>query len=491
VSQGSSGVREIAAVQQATQMILSSLDVDSVLHQILLVVRNQFRISRCAIFLLDEHTSELYCHAQNGYDERSREPRLPLNGPDPISRAAHSRSPLYIPEVKEDSGLAEGIRCELVLPLLIRERVLGVLELASDRPEPFGNDTLSLVSVFAGQAAIALEAARLYTAERRRMRQVELLNLIARTAAMARERSTYFSTLADLLGDILEGTDIAVLLFDAERNITIAGQAGATEPEGERFEASKRRGVLQEVLTHRSSALVQDVAARQNWFPCFSGALSELAVPLVSQGEILGALVLSGPKPGFFGEEERSIAQAAADISAAAVRNVYLIEELHRIASTDPSTGAFNQRHFQTTLAQELSRSRRYRKNFGTIMLDLRKFGQVNNAVGLDRGDEIIRQVTASLQSHIRSHDTLCRYVGDRFALVLPEVNQAGVSNVIAKLQDALASIDVKTTAIATPLSAAWASVVYPQDGNTEAELLKTLLARLDQAKQPAASAGA
>ncbi len=490
MSQGSSGVREIAAVQQATQMILSSLDVDSVLHQILLVVRNQFRISRCAIFLLDEHTAELYCHAQNGYDERSREPRLPLNGPDPISRAAHSRSPLYIPDVKQDSGLANGIRCELVLPLLIRERLLGVLELASDRPEPFSNDTLSLVSVFAAQAAIALEAARLYTAERRRMRQVELLHLIARTAAMARERSTYFSTLADLLGDILDGTDIAILLLDGDRNITMAGQAGTAEPESERFEAAKRRGLLQELLTHRSTAVVPDVTARANWSPCFAGALSELAVPLVSQGEILGAFVLSSSKPAFFGKEECSIVQAAADISAAAVRNVYLSEELHRVASTDPLTGAFNQRHFQTTLAQELSRSRRYRKNFGLVMLDLRKFGQVNTAVGLDRGDEIIRQVTASLQSHIRSHDTLCRYVGDRFALVLPEVNQAGVSNVTAKLQDALAGVDVKATGIES-LSAAWASVVYPQDGNTEADLLRNLLARLDQAKNPATSAGA
>ncbi len=80
--------------------------------------------------------------------------------------------------------------------------------------------------------------------------------------------------------------------------------------------------------------------------------------------------------------------------------------------------------------------------------------------------------------------------MGDRFALVLPEVNQAGVSNVTAKLQDALAGVDVKATGIES-LSAAWASVVYPQDGNTEADLLRNMLARLDQAKNPATSAGA
>jgi diguanylate cyclase (GGDEF)-like protein len=485
--------REVAALQQATQMILVSLDVDSVLHQILLIVRNHFGAYKCAIFLVDASANELYCRAQNGFDDPAYSLKLAVDGPGPVSRCAFTRAPLYLPDLDRDPvpGTAAGVRGELVLPLTVRDRLLGVLEIASDRPNAFSNDTIGVVSVFAGQAAIALEAARLYAAERHRMRQLELINLMARAAASARESTLFFPMLAELLNDTFEATQVAVVLCQTEEKLFLAGHSGTEEPVLDRLLASQRSGVIRECLALRTSVSVEDVAARPNWACSYYSTGSELCVPLVSQGEILGTIILAHTQPRFFSNDDRSIAQAAADICATAARNVQLEEALHRVSITDPLTGAFNQRYFHTALAHELSRARRYRKPFGLIVLDLCSFAEVNAAVGLEKGDEILRQVASTLKGQIRSHDILCRYVGDRFALVLPEIEAGGQATVLAKLQNALARMQPGDHKLSHPLTAAWATAQFPADGTGESELVKALLARLDAAKQQTSGAGA
>jgi len=132
-----------------------------------------------------------------------------------------------------------------------------------------------------------------------------------------------------------------------------------------------------------------------------------------------------------------------------------------------------------------LSRARRYQKPFGLITLDLRSFREVNTALGVQGADQILKQITASLRARLRSHDTLSRYEGDQFAIVLPEVNGDGAAIVLTKLGAALATIE---TGSSRRLTAAWAAVTFPEDGNSETELVNTLFRRLDAARRPSRS---
>src|SRR5207248_8083865 len=183
-------VREVAVLQQATLMILSSLDADTLLHHILLVVHNYFGASRCAVYLVDEGGRELYSGAQDGYSPEEAARRLAI-GKDSISGwAAFTRAPLYIPDLsieKRHHVDDVNVASVLALPLIVRERALGVLEIRGEKTAPFDSDAIGLLSVFVGQAAIALENARLYSSDLSRMRQIEMINLIARTAAAAND----------------------------------------------------------------------------------------------------------------------------------------------------------------------------------------------------------------------------------------------------------------------------------------------------------------
>ena len=485
-------VREIAVLQEATEMILSSADVDTVLHQILLIVRNYFGIANCAVFLVDATAGELYVRAQNGYDEDiARQHRFRIGVDGVTGWVAQSRTPLYVPDVSKEPRYRVGdprVRSELALPLVVRDEVVGVLDIESDKLDFFSDDMIGLLALFAGQAAVALENARLYSTERRRMRQLELINLIARSATAASDVEQFLATMADLIYDTFEGTEVCILLRDPTGTLALRAHSGSRQPVLERFQASERSGILAQAFAARMNVLQGDVPGHPGWPACLEDSGSELGIPLVSFGDTLGAVVITHAQRNFFSVDDRSIAQAAADVCATAIKNVFLADELRRVTSTDSLTGVYNQRYFHNVVAQEISRARRYNKRFALVMLDLRGFRSINTALGFDGGDEILCEVAQMLRQQLRSMDLLCRYAGDRFALVLPETDRERMSAVLAKVQDGLARIHCKIDGETRSLSASWAHVHYPHDGSAELELVRLLLSRLALAKKDSSS---
>ena len=487
-----SSLREVSILQQATEMILSSADVDTVLHQMLLIVRNYFGVSRGAIYLLDPSSQDLYCRAQVGHDRDARQlPRL-RPGEGMVGSALHSRTAAQAPDRSREPQTADhpAAYSELAVPLLVREEVIGVLDVQSDKAGHFSNELVALLTLFAGQAAVALENARLYSTERRRMRQIELLNLIARSATSTGELDPLLGTLCDLIYDTFEGADACILLREADGSLTLRAYAGSSERLDADFSGSERSGIIAQAFASRTNVVANDAATRKNWAPCMEGTGSELCVPLVAFGETLGVVLVAHPQANFFSADDRAIAQAAADVGATAIKNVQLADELRRLTHTDPLTDAYNQRHFHTAVAQEVARARRYGKEFALAMLDLKGFRHANAALGFERGDDILREVAQLLRSQLRSMDVLCRYAADRFALVLPETDADRMRTVLAKIGENLARIRVPSADGMKPLAAAGVSVNYPQDGEAALDLTRLLLARLEEAKRSDAGGG-
>src|SRR4051794_27905642 len=98
-----SSIRDVAVLQEATEMILSSVDLDTVLHHILLIVRNYFNITNCAVLLVDTSSNELYVRAQNGYDvDKTSYTRIKIGEQGVTGWVAQHKSPLYVPDVSRE-----------------------------------------------------------------------------------------------------------------------------------------------------------------------------------------------------------------------------------------------------------------------------------------------------------------------------------------------------------------------------------------------------
>ncbi len=493
VAELTASVRQIAVLHEATHMILAGgADLETILHQVLLVVRNHFSVSKCAVFTTDETGDHVRCRVQNGYDPRFVGTRFRIGAEGIVGWVAYSRMPAYVPDVSKEPRYFcadPATRSELALPLLARDELLGVLDVASDEPDFFSNDTTALLALFAGQASVAMDNARLYMSERRRMRQIELINLIARSATAAVAVDQFATTLAELICDSFEGADSAVLLRQGDGGLRLAARAGANELVTGRLAASQREGILREALNRHHLVQAPDLSPETPG--CFAESGSELVIPLESAGETLGAILVGHTLRHAFTADDCAIAQAAADVAATSIRNVLLGDELQRVANTDFLTGVFNQRYFRAMLAEEVARSKRYNKHFAVAMLDLHEFRKVNAAIGFDGADELLRRLARTLTTQMRRSDVVCRFAGDRFALVLPETDPELMEAVLTKIRASLGEIQYPVAGGQQRLAAAFASAHFPQDGSTDVELIRALLARAQAAKQQSSAAEA
>jgi len=489
-----SSIRDVAVLQEATEMILSSVDLDTVLHHILLIVRNYFDISNCAVLLVDAAANELYVRAQNGYDpDKSTYARIKIGEQGVTGWVAQHKSPLYVPDVSREERYLKvdpKIRSELALPLIVRDSVIGVLDIESSKVDYFSDDMIGLLALFASQAAVALENTRLHSTERRRMRQIEIIHLIARATTASSDLDQLLSTLADLLSDTFEGSEVGIVLRGPDGALELRAHSGTRNDWPADYSASAKNGILAQAFDARMNVLVNDVGSRPEWPSALSGSGSELCVPLISFAETLGALLVIHPEANFFTVDDRSIAQAATDVSANAIRNVQLSDELRRVSNTDSLTGVYNQRYFHIALGLETGRARRYRGTFSVVLLDIGGLRHINSIAGFDVGDVLLRGIATILKQQLRGVDVICRYSGDQFALVLPETKSQQALSVADKLRHQIESHPSAHLNGEPFVHAASAIVNYPEESDNEMELVRTLLSRLAESKNQSSSAG-
>jgi two-component system cell cycle response regulator len=167
-----------------------------------------------------------------------------------------------------------------------------------------------------------------------------------------------------------------------------------------------------------------------------AAATSQVSVPLLAQGRVLGVLSLYDREDGEpFTLADAEALTAFAVQAAVAIENVRLHAEAERLSVTDPLTGAWNYRYFSRRFEQEIERSRRFGRVLALLMLDIDHFKLVNDRFGHQRGDEVLVEFASRVTGSVRDIDTFARYGGEEFVLILPETNLEGGLAVAEKLR--------------------------------------------------------
>lgn len=110
-------------------------------------------------------------------------------------------------------------------------------------------------------------------------------------------------------------------------------------------------------------------------------------------------------------------------------------EQAEERARHDELTSLYNHRAFQESLALELARAQRYGTPVSLLMIDIDHFKQINDAVGHQAGDAVLRQLGALLLDGARSIDQACRYGGEEFMLILPMTTTTEALHVAGRLR--------------------------------------------------------
>ena len=173
-------------------------------------------------------------------------------------------------------------------------------------------------------------------------------------------------------------------------------------------------------------------------------------------------------------EQQRLLAQTAQ----------LLAEALDR-ADRDPLTGLWNHRAFQKRFEEEASRTQRTGQPLTVAVLDLDNFKFFNDAYGHLAGDEVLRCVAAALSAECRSYDTLARFGGDEFALLLPGLPAEEAAPLVSRLRAALANLGFRPPGYDTviPVGLSIGTAVFPDEAAVRHDAVELADARLRRAK--------
>jgi two-component system, cell cycle response regulator len=216
-------------------------------------------------------------------------------------------------------------------------------------------------------------------------------------------------------------------------------------------------------------------------------AATQVSVPLVVQGRVLGVLSVYERETGEpFTLEDATVLADFAVHAAVAVENVQLHEEAERLSLTDAVTGTWNFRYFERRLEQELERSRRFGRLFALLLLDIDHFKAVNDRHGHQLGDEVLVEMTRRITAIVRDIDTFARYGGEEFVLILPETNLVGGIAVAEKLRGAVSSAPfaARSAAGGVHLTVSVGIACYPEHATSTAELLRAADTAMYEAKR-------
>lgn len=164
-----------------------------------------------------------------------------------------------------------------------------------------------------------------------------------------------------------------------------------------------------------------------------SGSL--LAVPLSYKGENLGVINFGRERAHAFGSNDIKLLILVANQVALAMANARLYTQTRELSVTDELTGVFNRRHFSQVLQMEWKRVVRFKRDLSLLMIDVDFFKRYNDTYGHLKGDEVLKGIGSLLTTNLREVDTVARFGGEEFIVLLPDTDKRGAMAVAEKLR--------------------------------------------------------
>jgi len=154
-------------------------------------------------------------------------------------------------------------------------------------------------------------------------------------------------------------------------------------------------------------------------------------LPLFTGGAAVGTVLTVKKEKGYWDNEETSrLLSTYVGLASSALDNVRLISLTKHAAITDALTGIYNRRFFVETLEKQVSLAKRHKEPLSLLIADLDHFKNLNDTYGHTAGDHALQQVSIILKDSIRESDTLCRYGGEEFAIIMPKT---GITDALEK----------------------------------------------------------
>jgi signal transduction histidine kinase len=339
--------RQLSALNEISQKLASELNVENLLQLITESAARILNAEAGSLLLTDDSTNTLEFKVATGSSGQDLVGKRFPKDKGLAGEVATSGKPVIVNEAANDprwGGEAAGAfstTAVLAVPLIAQSRVVGVLEVLNRRDGgSYVQEDADLLTTFAGQAAVAIENARLF-----QMTDLQLGQRVEELQALERidvelNRSLDLKKVADITMRYAIANSSATAgvlgLVVGEENpyleiIALSGYAPEDYPEGAEGNIwPLSSGVVKRVLRTRQPDLVNDTRIDPNYVPSLRGSLSQLTIPMLSGGEINAILVLEKDKEPRLSLVDMAFAQRLAEHASIAIANAQINAELTR-----------------------------------------------------------------------------------------------------------------------------------------------------------------
>jgi len=317
---------------EVADVVNTTLDLDTTLRRVAELVRKVIEYEIFAILLLNEKAQELRIRFQVGYSREVAERTRVKVGEGVSGVAAQRREPVLVGDVTTDTryiSAVPNVRSELALPLIVKNRLIGVIDIESRKPNYFTEEHKRLLMLIASRMAVGIENARLYTRTTRQARTLVLLNEIARELTSILNLDELLKRIAELLSRLIDYQMFSILLLDSTgQKLQHRFSLRFQENIHLKHDIAVGQGVVGYAAQNKETVLVPDVNKDPRYISLNPETRSELAVPLIYKGKAIGVLDLEHTRRAFFTEDhKRTVTTLAAQV-AIAIENAQLYEQI-------------------------------------------------------------------------------------------------------------------------------------------------------------------
>jgi diguanylate cyclase (GGDEF)-like protein/PAS domain S-box-containing protein len=452
VEQAEREQRTMAETLQDTIAALNStLNYEEVLDLILAYIERLVPHDAATIALVDEQGMVQIKRAR-GYTQRQLEDfiltfKVPYNRFTNWRKMVEECKPQVVTDTLNDPNWVKFPEVEWIhsyagAPIIVKGKVIGLLNLESGTPGFFTQAHAERLQTFADQAAVAIDKAQLYAEATSRAELMSTINRIGLAITSGLDLEHILKTLHEQVRQVIPMDVFYIALCDDQCEMVsfplwFEGGEYSQVPNHSMNTASLTGFIIQ----NRQTLFFPDTLAASFLPPApfiRSGGKPSCAyvgAPLLLGERVLGVISMQSYQPNAFTSDQVHLLKTVATQASIAIENSRLFAKMEQMATIDTVTDLFNRSQFLQLATQEVERSLRYHKPLTAIMIDIDFFKRVNDTYGHAVGDDVLYNVGRLCRLSLRTIDVLGRYGGDEFAIILPETELAEAHMVSERLR--------------------------------------------------------
>ncbi|MBS3765528.1 PAS domain S-box protein [Candidatus Bipolaricaulota bacterium] len=270
-------------------------------------------------------------------------------------------------------------------------------------------------------------------------------------------------TAVEAAEEMLDFELCTIALVEGDKLVPRANSTNLDPGDTRTFEIGE--GIAGKTVQEGETIWVDDLRNHPKAKPTSENFRALISVPI---GKV-GSLQVISEEVASFDQSDVELVEILVGHLDQEIQRVRLQKELRQQAIRDPLTDLYNRRYFNETLKKEVEKAERHSRPVAFLMIDINRFKEINDRYSHQTGDEVLKEVAKLLEDNVRSADTVVRYGGDEFLIMMPETDgEAGY--VVSRIKDELKKWNQEHDMLDFPLTVAVGLAHWSPDQDSDVE---------------------